>query len=150
MPMEQKPGRGQEREWSERNRIIKVPGTLVKGHCDGLFCALWGTICYFSFNNLEILETCKNMVISFFLLDAWLAASWLLYVCCCCCCLVAQSCLTLCDPRDCSTPGSCPRDFSGKNSGVGCHFLLQGIFLTQGSNTHLLQWRVDSLPLSHY
>ena len=28
----------------------------------------------------------------------------------------------------------CPRDFPGKNSGVGCHFLLHGIFPTQGSN----------------
>ena len=32
---------------------------------------------------------------------------------------------------------------------MGCHFLLQGIFLTQGSNPHLLHWQVDSLPLSH-
>ena len=31
----------------------------------------------------------------------------------------------------------CPWDFSSKNSGVGCHFLLQGIFPTQGSNLHL-------------
>ena len=30
---------------------------------------------------------------------------------------------------------------------MGCHFLLQGIFLTQGSNPHLLHWQVDSLPL---
>ena len=32
----------------------------------------------------------------------------------------------------------CPWNFSGKNTRVGCHFLLQGIFLTQGSNLHLL------------
>ena len=32
----------------------------------------------------------------------------------------------------------CPWDFSGKNTGVGCHFLLQGDFLTQGLNPHLL------------
>ena len=32
----------------------------------------------------------------------------------------------------------CPWDFPGKNTGVGCHFLLQGIFLTQGSNPGLL------------
>ena len=37
-----------------------------------------------------------------------------------------QSCPTLCDPTDCSPPG--------KNTGVGCHFLLRGIFRTQGSN----------------
>ena len=48
--------------------------------------------------------------------------------------LVAQSCLILCYPMDCSPPRLCPWDFPGKNIGVGCHFLLQGIFLTQGSN----------------
>ena len=37
----------------------------------------------------------------------------------------------------------------GKNSGVGCPFLLQGIFPTQGLNLHLLHWQVDSLPLCH-
>ena len=35
----------------------------------------------------------------------------------------------------------CPWDFPGKNTGVGCHFLLQGIFLTQGSNPGLLHCR---------
>ena len=35
----------------------------------------------------------------------------------------------------------CPRDFLGKNTGVGCHFLLQGIFKTQGSNRGLLLGR---------
>ena len=42
-----------------------------------------------------------------------------------------------------------PWDFPGKNTGVGCHFLLQGIFPTQGSNPHLLHWQVDFLPLNH-
>ena len=32
---------------------------------------------------------------------------------------------------------------------MGCHFLLQGIFLTQGSNSGLPHWQVDSLPLSY-
>ena len=45
----------------------------------------------------------------------------------------------LCNPMDCSPPGSsCPWDSPGKNTGVGCHALLQGIFLTQGSNPRLL------------
>ena len=35
----------------------------------------------------------------------------------------------------------CPWDFPGKNTGVRCHFLLQEIFLTQGSNLHLLNYR---------
>ena len=41
--------------------------------------------------------------------------------------------------------------FSGAKywSGVDCHFLLQGIILTQGSNSHLLHWQVDSLPLNY-
>ena len=43
-------------------------------------------------------------------------------------------------------------DFPGKNTRVGCHLLLQGIFLTQGSNQHLLcllHWQMYSLPLSY-
>ena len=43
----------------------------------------------------------------------------------------------------------CPWDFPGKNTGVCCHFLLQGIFLSQGSNPGLLHWQTDSLLLSH-
>ena len=48
-------------------------------------------------------------------------------------CLVARLCLTLCDPMDCSPPGSCVHgDYPGKSTGVGCHALLQEIFPTQG------------------
>ena len=46
--------------------------------------------------------------------------------------------------------GLCQWDFPGKNTRVRCHFLLQGIFLTQGSKwcfLHLLHWQTDSLPL---
>ena len=47
--------------------------------------------------------------------------------------LVTQSCLTLCDPMDCSPPGSSVhRDCTGKNAGVGCHTLRQGIFPDPG------------------
>ena len=42
-----------------------------------------------------------------------------------------------------------PWDFPGKNTGVGCHFLLQGIFPTQGLNTGLLHWRQILYHLSH-
>ena len=60
-----------------------------------------------------------------------------------------QSYLTLCDPMDCSLPGSSVHgDSPGKNTGVGCHALLQGIFPTQGLNLglfHLLHWQVGSL-----
>ena len=67
--------------------------------------------------------------------------------------IVAQSCLTLCDPMDYSLPGSSVHGiFPGKNTGVDCHFRLQGIFLTQGLNRcllHLLPWQVDFSPLTH-
>ena len=45
----------------------------------------------------------------------------------------------------------CPWDSPGKDTRVGCHAFLQGIFLTQGSNLHLLHllhWQAGSLPLS--
>ena len=45
-----------------------------------------------------------------------------------------QSCPTLCNPKDCNLPVICPWDPPDKSAGVGCHALLQGIFLTQGSN----------------
>ena len=35
----------------------------------------------------------------------------------------------------------CPWDFAGNNTGVGCYFLLQRIFPTQGSNLHVLHWQ---------
>ena len=60
-------------------------------------------------------------------------------------------CLTLSDPMDCSSPGSsvhgilCP----GKNSGVGSHSLLQGIFLTQGLKPRLLRCKQILYRLSH-
>ena len=65
--------------------------------------------------------------------------------------LVTQSCLTLCDPMDCMQPPRflCPQDFPGKNTGVGCHSLLQGIFPTQGSNPGLLHYRQILYQLSH-
>ena len=44
-------------------------------------------------------------------------------------------------------PGSlCPWDSPGKNTGVGCHFLLQGLFLTQGWNPGLLHCHLLHLP----
>ena len=57
-------------------------------------------------------------------------------------CLVAQSCPALFNPTDCSPQGSSVHgDSPGKNTGVGCHALLQGIFPTQGSNLRLLHCR---------
>ena len=62
----------------------------------------------------------------------------------------AQSCLILCDPMDCSPPRLlCPQNSPGKNTGVGCHSLLQGIFRTQGLNPGLLRRRQILYCLSH-
>ena len=68
-----------------------------------------------------------------------------------CVCPCVQLCLTLCDPLDCSSPGSSVQGISQAKivTGVGCHFLLQGIFLHQGLNPHLLHWQANSLLLSH-
>ena len=58
--------------------------------------------------------------------------------------MLNHSVVSVCDPLNCSPPG--------KNIGVGCHFLLQGIFPTQGLNLHLfhlLHWQAGSLPLHH-
>ena len=59
-----------------------------------------------------------------------------------------QSCLPLCDPMDCSPPGSSVRgDSLGKSAGVGSPALPQGIFPTQGSNLHVLCLRTGSQVL---
>ena len=68
----------------------------------------------------------------------------------CCCCLVPKSCLTLLGTHKLQPSRLlCPWGFPGKNTGVGCHFLLQGIFLTQGSNLGLPHCRQILYCLSH-
>ena len=67
----------------------------------------------------------------------------------CCCCSVTQSCPTLCHPMCCSPRLPHSRDFPGKNTGVDFHFLLQGIFLTQGLNLGLLHCRQTLYCVSH-
>ena len=68
-----------------------------------------------------------------------------------CVCLVHQSCPTLCDSMDCSSPGSSVHGNSpGKNIGVDCHPLLQGIFPSPGLNPHLLHCRQILYHLSHW
>ena len=66
---------------------------------------------------------------------------------------LTQSCPILCDLLGCYPARRlCLWNFPGKYTGVGCLFLLQGIFLTQGLNPHLLHllyWQVSSLPLCH-
>ena len=59
-------------------------------------------------------------------------------------CVCAQSCPTLCEPMDCSPSGSSVHGLPGKNTGVGCHFLFQGIFSTLGLSLYLMNWQADS------
>ena len=69
-------------------------------------------------------------------------------------CVCVRACVCVCDPMDCSPPGSSVHGICQvKNTGVGCHFLLQGIFPIQGSNldlSRLLHWQKDSSPLHHW
>ena len=62
------------------------------------------------------------------------------------CVLVTQSCPTLCDPKD---PSGSSDHSAGKNTGVGCHSLLQGIFPTQGLNPGGLHCRQILCHLNH-
>ena len=66
--------------------------------------------------------------------------------------MCAQPCLTLCNPMDCSPQSSSVHGiFPSNNTGAGCHFHLQGIFMTQGLNPrllNLLHCQVDTLLLS--
>ena len=62
-----------------------------------------------------------------------------------------QSCPTLCNPMNCSGLARllCPWDSPGKNTGVGCHALLQQMFPIQGLNPGLLNCRQIPYCLSH-
>ena len=64
--------------------------------------------------------------------------------------LIAQSCQSLSDPMDCSpTRLLYGWNSPGKNTGVGCHSLLQGIFPTQGLNQDFLHCKQILYQLSH-
>ena len=64
--------------------------------------------------------------------------------------LVTQSCLTLCNPMDCSLSGSSVNgDSPSRNTGVCCHALLQGIFTIQGINLGIPHSRQIGYHLSH-
>ena len=74
----------------------------------------------------------------------------LTFTCNLCCCLVTNPVQLFCNPMDYNPPGSSVHGISqAKNTRLECHFLLQGIFSTQGSNPSLLNWQVYYLSLSH-
>ena len=67
-------------------------------------------------------------------------------------CTRTQFYLTLCNPSTIARQAPLSMDFPGKNTGVGYHFLLQGTFPTQGSNSHfssLLHWQLDFFFFYH-
>ena len=67
------------------------------------------------------------------------------------CAQLLQSCPALCNPMDCSPPGFFVYgDSSGKNTGMGCHALLQGIFPTQGLNSSIPHCSQILYHLSHH
>ena len=95
------------------------------------------------FNNLK-------KEIKFALCQLIVLAAQAAEICFLCCAMSLQPCP--CDPMDCSPPGSSVHGASpGRNTGVGCHALLQGIFQTQALNPgllRLLHWQAGSLPLT--
>ena len=110
-------------------------------------------------NKHYITKTCVHRYDCFLMLNTEKKNCWikwdlhfrLYYTLCVCVCVhlvVSDSWWLL----DCSPPGSSVHgDSPGKNTGVGCHFLLQRIFPTQGLNPrllHLLHWQADSFPLA--
>ena len=67
-----------------------------------------------------------------------------------CCCLDPNLCLALLRRHGLKLARLlCPWDFPGKNTGMGCHSLLRGIFPTPGLKPCLPHWQEGSLPLSH-
>ena len=94
--------------------------------------------------NICLIETRPHSFIGMFSMTPFMLQQ-------CACMLSHSACPTLCDPTDCSPPHSSVHGSPGKNTGVGCHSLLQGIFLTQGSNQcllWLLHWQTDYLSLA--
>ena len=81
-----------------------------------------------------------------------ISLKWDRYLAVCMCAELLHLCLTLCNPMDCSPPGSSAYGIiQGKNPGVGSHALLQGILLTteiKPVSLCFLHWQAGSLPLA--
>ena len=133
------------------------------------FCTFEKFLFCLKFQNVFLLSTqwASWPIFAFTTLDVFASLFMTTNLCCChycvcvcvCVCVYAQSLshVWLCQPIDSLNPIEptrflCPWNFSVRNTGVGFHFLLQGIFWTQGSNLGLLcllNWQTDCLPLSH-
>ena len=110
------------------------------------WCVRWApySVCNFIFKTLK--NSLPMCISFFFFLTSWLAIRFTLHHA-----KSLQSSSTLFDPTDCiARQAPLPMDFPGKNTGVGCHALPQGIFMAQGLNLcifHLLYWQAGSLLL---
>ena len=87
-----------------------------------------------------------NLQIFSLILWVGFSLSWIIHNFYCCCSLVTKSCLT---PWTIAHQATLSMGFPRQEYWSGFPFPLQGIFLTQGLNLHLLHWQVDSSPLSH-
>ena len=116
--------RGSQAHWVTVDPLS--PALLTLGAC-GLCCGGCPVLCRVlsSIPGFQALDASRNPGAS---TEMCLSA-------CVCARSVLKLRLTLCDHMDGHPPGSCVHgDSPGKSTGVGCHFLLLGIFLTQGSN----------------
>ena len=115
--------RSQGQEWGQGCWVQKCQCGHFRGHAHWILLAMGGSV--YGCGLLTPVNTKMCVCVC---------------VCVCVCARsVTQSCLTDCDPMDCSPPVFlCPWDFSSNHTGEGCHFLLQRIFPTQGSNLGLL------------
>ena len=118
--------------------------------CKGIFYYINSSSPKLLINHLK----CFHFPVKQKLTIQWALWTWD-YPCCgfflvhACCCFSLQVVSNSCDPVACCQPGSALSSFPDRNTGVGCHLLLQGIFLTQGFSLRLLYWQVGSLPLNH-
>ena len=99
-----------------QNRYLEMQVNFVYWSCIWKQEAQWHLLNKYYWTNLLVW-------VAFWGLPACVSTQW------------PQSFTTVCDPMDCSPPSLlCPWDSPGKNIGVGCHALLQRIFLTQEVN----------------
>ena len=112
-----------------RLRVLEAPGATFTWHLQ-----IWGTPCLPPPPALSLLGFLSR-------------TQSLLYVACCAVRLVAPSCLTLCNPMDCSPPGSSVHgDSQVNNTAVGCRILFQGNLPNPGIKPRSPALQADSLP----
>ena len=132
MQFEQKPGKQQRFGWFSRRRGVGSVGLKEEGwHPHRRMAPPFFTLPQ-SLESLSERTLKKSQEVVFHKVLAAIGEFWPhVYACV----LSCFSWVRLCDPMDCSLPGSSVHGNSlGKNTGVSCHALLQGIFPTQGLN----------------